>query len=60
MSHPAFSARPLPDRAALAARLEQAWATVLTRIDAGMALFGDRFPSETCVNGHYQLRDNVE
>ncbi|PLR40631.1 glucuronyl hydrolase [Chimaeribacter californicus] len=60
MSHPPFVARPQPDRAALAARLEQAWATVLTRIDAGMAAFGDRFPSETCTDGHYQPRDNVE
>ncbi|WKZ93673.1 glycoside hydrolase family 88 protein [Chimaeribacter arupi] len=60
MSHPPFIARPQPDRAALSARLEQAWATMLTRIDAGMAAFGDRFPSETCLHGHYQARDNVE
>ncbi|QCR35631.1 glycoside hydrolase family 88 protein [Nissabacter sp. SGAir0207] len=49
-----------PDHPRFAAHLEQAWATVLARLDATRLLVGERFPAETCANGHYPVRDNVE
>lgn len=46
------------DRRALRQRLEDALPQICRKLKRNIALFGDRFPAETCVNGAWPLIEN--
>jgi len=48
------------DRIAFAQKLQRARQVVLSKISRNLDKFGDKFPAETCENGHYKLTENVE
>ncbi|NIA87550.1 MULTISPECIES: glycoside hydrolase family 88 protein [Rahnella] len=48
------------DKIAFAQKMQRARQTVLSKISRNLEKFGNKFPAETCENGHYPLTENVE